>query len=377
MNSRERFKKTILIKEPDKVPIDFGQDHHNSIHEKAYINLINYLGIKDDIRIYDYTQRLAKVKDEVLKRFQVDTRYIFANPNEKFKLKIEEDGSYTDEFGVKRKRCSYYCENVYSPMAEFSKSEIIKWKLPDPNEPSRFKCLKEKAKLLYDNTDYALIAGDPGSLFYLATELRGYQKFMEELAMDQNLIEVLIEKVLDWNISFMTNYLKEIGDYIEMVWFGDDWGTQLGPIMSPSIFRKIFKSRYIELVNIIKKFTKAKLCLHSCGSVLWAIQDFIDIGIEVLHPLQSDAKSMNNPELIKKMFGKKITFYSNMPNQTVIPYGSPSEVRNEVIKRLKYLAPGGGYIFSMGHNLQADVPPENIVVAFDTLNEFGYYPIEN
>ncbi len=365
------------FEEPDRIPVDFGQDFHNGIHEIAYKNLINYMGIKDDIEIYDCTQRLAKVKDEILDIFHVDTGYIFSKNNKNFILKIEEDGSYKDEFGVKRKRCGYYCETIYSPLADLSRSEMIKWKLPDPEEKSRFESLGVRTKEKYKDTNYALIAGNPASLFYLATELRGYQKFMEDLIIDPQIANILVDKLLEWNIAFMDSYLNQIGKFIEVVWLGDDWGTQLGPVISPDIFRKMFKPKYKRLIDAIKNITFAKICLHSCGSVLWAINDFVDIGIDILHPLQGDAFEMNNPELIKKKFGNKIAFYSNISNQTILPNGTKKDIEKEVIKKIKYLAPGGGYIFSMGHNIQADVPAENIVTGFDTVYKYGKYPIRN
>jgi len=151
MTSRQRVRAALNHQEPDRVPIDFGQDFHNGINEVAYKNLLDYLSIGQtkEIGIYDLMQRLAVVDSDILERFHVDTRYIFANPKSGFDPKIEPDGSFWDEWGVYRKRCGYYCENVIAPLAGMSKEQIAKHPFPDTSYKSRFEWLGEKAKQLY------------------------------------------------------------------------------------------------------------------------------------------------------------------------------------------------------------------------------------
>jgi uroporphyrinogen decarboxylase len=156
---------------------------------------------------------------------------------------------------------------------------------------------------------------------------------------------------------------------------GDDWGTELGPIMNPKLFRQMFVGRYKQLTAAIKKKSKVKIALHCCGSVYWALGDFIDAGIDVIHPLQGDAAGMEDPSRLKQEFGQKLAFYSNMRNQSLIPHGTPEQVAADVRKKIAALAPGGGYIVSAGHNVQADVPPENILAVYDTAYNYGRYPV--
>ena len=152
MTSRERVRKALRREEPDRVPIDFGQDFHNGINEVAYQNLLAHLQMpaSGPIHVYDLMQRLAVVDERVLERFHVDTRYVMANANENWSLRVEPDGSFEDEWGVYRKRCGYYCENVRSPLAGKSKQEIQNFLFPDPTEKSRFRGLREKARQLYE-----------------------------------------------------------------------------------------------------------------------------------------------------------------------------------------------------------------------------------
>jgi uroporphyrinogen decarboxylase len=377
MTSRQRLRTALQKKEPDRVPIDFGQDFHNGINEVAYKNLLDYLQIEEaePIRIYDLMQRLAVVDERVLERFRVDTRYIMANPNENWALKIEEDGSYRDEWGVYRRRCGYYCENVEAPLAGKSKPEVLEFPFPDPAEPSRFRGLREKAKRLYETTDYALMAGQAASLYYFSAELRSFENYMSDLAYDPELVILLVDRVLEWMMEFTSHYLEEIGDLIEAWWMGDDWGMQNGPIMSPTMFRTIFKPRYRRLIELVKSKTQAKVCLHTCGATYWILQDLIDVGVDVVHPLQPTANGNGDPVRIKREYGDRLSFYSNIANTTILPHGNPREVAEEVRRKIAALAPGGGYVFSGGHNIQADVPPANIVALFDTAYEAGRYPL--
>jgi uroporphyrinogen decarboxylase len=375
MTSRERFQAAINHREPDRVPIDTGQDLHNGLHEVAYKNLLSYLGEEDEIVRYDHMQHLAVVKESVLARLHVDTRYIFCNAPAGFTFQRNEDGSWADEWQVIRNTCGYYDEAVGHPLVEIDKTKLDTYRFPDPRDPARFEGLKEKARSLEQNTDYALIAGNPATLFFLSSELVGFQEYMEKILTDTPLIEELLDKLLEFWIEFFDAYLAEIGEYVDMVWMGDDWGMQDGPIMNPKLFRRIFKERYRTLISSIKKNHDIKVALHSCGSVMWVLEDLADAGFDVLHPLQGDAGQNADPEELKKRFGNDLVFYSNLRNQSVIPHGTPEEVREEVKYKLKHLAPGGGYIVSGGHNIQADVPPENIVALFDTAEEFGRYPI--
>jgi uroporphyrinogen decarboxylase len=377
MTSRERFRRALNHEEPDRVPIDFGQDFHNSINEVAYERLLDYLNITDagETVIYDLMQRLAVVDTRVLERFRVDTRYIFVNPNENFEVPVEEDGSFEDEWGVYRKRVGYYCENVRAPLAGKNREEIMRHKFPDPAEKSRFEGLRERARNMFETTDYALSAGQAATLFYFSSELTGYDEYMLDLASNPARIEALVERVLEWMIEFTSRYLDEVGDYVETWWMGDDWGMQTGPIMNPETFRTMFKPRYKRLIDMVKSKTDAKVCLHTCGATYWVLSDLADVGVDVVHPLQPTAEGNDDPARLKRDFGREFVFYSNIANTTVLPHGTPDEVRDEVKYRIDHLAPGGGYILSGGHNIQADVPAENIVALFDSAFELGQYPI--
>jgi uroporphyrinogen decarboxylase len=377
MTPRERMRKALRREEPDRVPIDFGQGYHNGITEVAYRNLLDYLQIDTTgpIVVYDLMQRLAEVDERVLERFHVDTRYVFANSNEHWVLKVEPDGSFEDEWGIYRKRCGYYSENVRPPLAGKSKQDILRFPFPDPAEKSRFRGLREKTRQRYEGTAYSLVGGDAASLFYVSAELRGFEEYMSDLGQNPELVALLVDRVLEWMIEFNSHCLDEIGEFIDICWVGDDWGMQTGPIMSLNTFRTIFKPAYRRLIDLVKSKTKAKVCMHTCGATYWIMQDLLDVGVDVLHPLQPTARGNDDPIRIKREFGDRLSFYSNIANTTILPHGKPEDVAEEVRRKIAALAPGGGYILSGGHNIQADVPPANIVALFDTAYEAGRYPL--
>ncbi len=357
------------------MPIDVGQDFHNGIHEVAYANLLKHLGETDEIRRYDPVQHLAVVKQSVLDRLHADTRYVFAGAPAESVMKIEADGSWVDEWGIWRKTCGYYDESFRHPLAGCDLDAVRKFRFPDPGDQSRFEGLRERTRRLYETTDYAIIAGSPATLFYLTAELIGFQEYMERLLTDRIAIETFVDRMLGYWIEFFTGYLDAVGDFVEMIWMGDDWGTQRGPILPPRLFREIFLPRYRQFCSFVKSRAKVKIALHSCGSVRWALEDFAEAGIDVLHPLQGDAAEMDDPEDLKKRFGTQLAFYSNLRNQTTLPHGAPEDVRQDVIRKIRALAPGGGYVMSGGHNIQADVCAENILALFDTAHEYGRYPV--
>ena len=376
MNSRERFKRAINHQEPDRVPIDVGGDFHNGLHEVAYGKLLQLLEEQDEIKIYDYMQHLAVVKESVLRRLHGDTRYVFASAAEGYQRVVAPDTSWFDEWGVQRKTVGFYDESVGTPLADCTYEKIKNYRLPDPGDKNRFKGLNERAKRLYEDTEYAVIGGNAASLFFLTSEIIGYQEYMEKILTETKMIETLIDRVLEWQMDFFGCYLDEIGEYTEMIWMGDDWGTQRSPLMSPALFREIFIPRYKQFTQFIKKRADVKIALHSCGSIYWALGDLADAGIDVLHPLQGDAVGFEDPYKLKKEYGSDLVLYSNLRNQSVIPHGTVEEVIEEVKFKIGALAPGGGYIMSGGHNIQADVPPENILAMIDTTIKYGNYPIK-
>jgi uroporphyrinogen decarboxylase len=166
-------------------------------------------------------------------------------------------------------------------------------------------------------------------------------------------------------------YLKAVGPYIDVVLFSDDYGMQTGSQISLAMFQEFFKPRHKEMWDFAKKLAPVKVMMHSCGSITTLLPDMIDAGLDAVNPVQTSCKFME-PERIKAQYKDQITFWGGGCNtQQILPFGTPAEVREDVLRNLDVMAQGGGFVFQQIHNIQADVPPENVVAMFDAIAEWN------
>jgi len=371
---RERIWMALNHREPDRVPIDMGS-WTSSIHIGAYKRLRNYLGIKEGkIEISDVMQQIVKIEENILERFHVDTRNIFLKPAQPWRKCSK--GIYRDEWGIKYTKSANnnYYDMIEYPLAHATVKELDDYPWPDPYDPRRVEGLEKEAKKLYEDTPYAIVlSGFSESLFGLPSWLRGPTQFYMDLVSNKEFVNALLDRILNYWKSLANITLQIVGKYIQVVKLADDLGMQRGPIISPKLYRKLIKPRQRELYTFIKKRTKAKILLHSCGSVYNLIPDFIEIGVDALNPIQVSAKDMDTKRL-KREFGNKLTFWGGgCDTQHILPQGTPNQVREEVRRRIEDLAPKGGFIFTPVHNIQYDVSPENICALYDAALEFGKY----
>ena len=377
LSHRERVLQALSHKEADRVPFDLGGTRNSSIHLAAYEKLKAHLGIKKPTTLLHKFMQIALPDEEVLKTLDIDFRLAAPghpdNPQDK---PFGEDG-YIDEYGVARRkpsRAGYY-DLAKAPLAgPITIQDVLKHKFPDGNDPGYTRGLRERMLNLRNNTDYAIVLNLPSAFVHLSQFLRGFEDWFIDLAADQKLAEVLFDACVEHTSAVCTAVLKVGGDLADVVATGDDLGTQHGPIISPEIYRKLFKPRHKQLIATLKKHTKAPVHFHSCGSIYKVLPDLIECGVDVIHPVQVAARDMDSAKL-KKEFGDKLAFWGGIDTQHVLPKGTPAEVKEEVKRRLRDFAPGGGYILGAVHNIQADVPPENIIAMYETGKEFGKYPV--
>ena len=376
MTSRERVLRTLQHQEPDRVPLDLGSEV-TSIHKIAHRNLKEHLGLEDGEEIItDQVQQVVKPDERILRRFDIDVRHIALRSAVPWR-KIGE-GLYRDEWGIVYREQSGYCEMIGYPLAEIDDVkglEAYPW--PDPHDRRRFEGLEEEARDLHDNTEYALMFGGFNESFFgLPSWLVGPERFYTDLIIDEDFINALLDHLEDFFLKLADEALNRVGSLIQLVKLADDIGTQSGPLLSPDLYRKLIKPRQKRLYARIKEKTDAKLFLHACGSVYPFMEDFIDNGIDALNPVQFSATDMQ-PERLKREFGDRLTFWgAGCDTQRVLPFGTPEEVEQEVRTRIDQFAPGGGFVFSAVHNIQYDVPPQNIVTMYDTARTYGTYPCE-
>ena len=335
-------------------------------HKETYRVPIDYWGT-DEV-----TRRLCRYfgvtsKDELLKRLGVDLRYVFPNyvgPP----LKRYGDGRYEDIWGVQRKTVKgthgSYEHTVYSPLSHIKTvDELEEWKPPSPDwydySSLRLQCEKY--------SEYAtVLVGERTNrtcVLHAAMYLRGVKQALIDPLINPEFTRRLYEKITEFYLELNKRCFEEADGLIDIFMMGEDLGTQEGLLVSPKIFREFIKPYLAKHVQLAKRYG-VKVMLHSCGAIRELIPDLIEMGIDILNPIQVRAKGMNPIEL-KREYGDKLSFHGGIDIQQTLPYGAPKDVRAEVRERIQTLGRGGVYILCTTHNIQPDTPLINILAMYE------------
>ena len=365
------------------MPLDLASTQVTGISITAYKNLRSFLGLPvAEPKVCDAIQQICIPDDDILQRFGVDTRGLWPITNHNCDFRDKDDGEYlshTDEWGLGYrflKAGGLWYDLYLSPLAGKALSaELIEnhsW--PRGDRPERIVGLKQQA-LAFREAGYAVVLKSVcAGLLEMAIRLRGMEDFLVDLLTDEQNAGRLLDKMLEIKLQYWEMVLGELGDVVDVVAEGDDFGTQTSQLISAKTFRKMIKPKQAELISFMKKKApNAFVFFHSCGSVRELLPDFIEMGIDILNPVHIKAAGME-PGQLKKDFGNDIVFWGGaVDTQETLPHGSAGEVRDEVKSNTEALAPGGGFVFNTVHNIQADVPAENIVAMYEALEEFGKY----
>jgi uroporphyrinogen decarboxylase len=385
MNSRERILKTLNHEEPDRVPFDLAGSTWTGITNTAYQNLRKHLGLTVSNPVWsDVIQQIVIPSEEILNELNVDTRGVFPLTSHNWDVysKLKDAGEYYeyfDEWGFTHHfpKNGFWFSLVKHSMdtVDFESEGVIeKFAWPDAGNKQRFVEMREKAIQFRNQNKIVMTKGLCAGLFEMHQRVRG----MENAMLDPFLFSVnsdkLVGKLADLKIEFWDALLNELGDVVDIVGEGDDYGTQQSQLIDPEQFREYYKPHFERVLSFIKKKSpNVKIMFHSCGNVRPIIPDFIKIGIDILNPVHITATGME-PVQLKKDFGNEIVFWGGgVDTQNVLPSGNLQEVADDVKRNIAALAPGGGFVFSTVHNIQAEVPPQNIVAMMTALKEFGKY----
>jgi uroporphyrinogen decarboxylase len=382
MTSRERVLKSLSHEIPDRVPIDLG-GFQTGIHRIAYERLINHLSIEDEITIMDPVQQLAKPCEELLQRFHVDIRYITAHGPDGFdgSIKhIQRNGrlwhDLRDEFGVVWSMPDdqkLYMDISHHPLAEATIDDLDGFPFPDGSDPTRFTGVRDTALKMRNETPYAISTGIGGVVYEYCWYMRGLEQWFIDMIENPGFCEALLDKTLKFWMDYHSGFMEAVGDIVDVVMIGDDLAGQVGPLFSPDFYRKYVKPRQKQLVSHIKMLTNAKIWYHTCGSCTEFIPDLIDNGIDILNPVQISAKNMS-PRTLKQKFGDVLTFWGGgIDTQHVLPFATPDQIREHVQKNIEIFKAGGGYVFNNVHNIQPEVPSENVISLFEAAYDYGFY----
>jgi len=394
MNPRERLLTTLDHREPDRIPFDLGSTQVTGIHVVAYRRLRQALGLPAvEPRLCDHIQQLALPDEDLLERLGVDVRGLFPlnshTPPPTPPLRSggyvgvleEDDGGwvYRDEWGITYRRSKpdgFYFTITQVPLghSQLSVRDIEHHPWPDMADPQRIAGLRELAER-YRAAGYAVVLKSPfAGIFEMAQRIVGMENCLMMMASDRKLAEALFDELLKLKLAFWEMALPRLADVVDVVAEFDDYGTQTSLLISPRMFRQLLKPRLKILFERIRQLApKARRFFHSCGNIRPLLPDFIEIGVQILNPVHIRAAGME-PAALKRDFGDALVFWGGgVDTQDVLPRGTPQEVRDDVRRNIEALAPGGGFVFNTVHNIQPDVPPENITAMWEALQEYGAY----
>ena len=384
MTSRDRVLTAIHHEQPDRVPLVIGVSNATGIKMKPYKGIKDIIGVQaPDHYIYDWPELgTAEIDEATMRRLHSDVRGVLDLEPEKIRRWNRErdpHSDYVDSWGSGQTEIGPedWFPSVH-PLPEARTVEDLDsyqgW--PDMSDLTRIAHVRETARRLAEDRQFAILA-TPWLLFPFerAYAMQGMENFLLNMAMDQDFARALMERIADYCKQLMGRFLEELGDNVDIIKIGDDLGTQESLMISPKMYREILKPVHADFISFIKARTKAKIFFHSDGDVAPLIEDFIEIGVDILNTIQTSAGSMSDLPSLKKRFGSDIVFCGGIDTHRILPFGSVEEVRQEVRRVIQILGPGGGCMIGAVHTIMNDVPPENVIAMVDAVEEFGRYPL--
>ena len=380
MNRRENFEATIHHQDPDRVLVDFGK-HIGSFHRDAYEILKRELGLKCQTRILDRMAQNVVLDEDVCVKLGIDFRWIVPNWVGVRDVEVDGEPGYIDMWQTPHKwseQGGYYAIHD-QPLGQedLSLEQIEDFPWPEPDQPAMFKGLREQAKKWFKNTDYVIGAdGIKVGIMQTAAQIRGYDKLFLDFSIEPARAHALLGKISETINAMYGNYMQEVGDYVQVVTITDDQGTQDSLMISPQLFREFIKPYLASLIKTIKEKADVQVLMHCDGAILRIVPDLIEIGVDIINPIQTVLTCFTDTRALKDEFGSEVCFHGGIDVQRVLPNCSPAEIRQEVARRIYDLGHSGGYIIAPCHNINIDIPVENVLAMFEAAKDFGRYPLQ-
>lgn len=411
MKPKERLLAAISHKEPDRIPIDLGATPSSGISVVAWQNLLKYLG-KEHLQtwVYDVVQEVVQPEMEILDQFGVDVLDMGRNFNQTpgywyklelikgfpgwypkwFQPQLQKDGSWLafndlgEAIGRMPLGATFFDQTVFPYQDGFPENYtemdlamkrtvwggfgFTPWDWT--GQPGFWEMLREKTLDLKSKTDKAILLGVGCNLFEWGTFLRRMDNFLMDLFLNPDEVHHLLDELMKRHMDLLANVCEAVGDIVDIIKFGDDLGTNNGPLIPVETYREFFKPRHKTMCGYVKQHSSMHTMLHSCGGIYDLIPDLIDAGFEILNPVQTNALNME-PSRLKNEFGSEITFWGGgADTRNVLNNVTPQEVKDHVKQNLEIFTKGGGFVFNTVHNIMPDVPPQNIVAMVEAVHEF-------
>lgn len=362
MNSKERVLTTIDHKEPDKIPIDSWMVYELQESIRSYLNI--------DISRDRFLMEKALGNDMLYRYIGISEGF---NSIYKVERKVG-NNLFKDRWGIIWKKvttgCSSYCVISEYPLKDIKRYDNYKWPNPLTDEIDAIEMYKELINR--DGKEYAIVGAISCTMLEASWYLRGLENFLIDLYKNKDFAIELLDKTMRYHLT-LAKKLVELG--VDIVWFGDDIASEQGPLLNPTLYRELIKPRHAFMIQELKKINRdIKIAYHTDGNIEWVLNDLIEIGVDILNPLQPD---VNDVAMIKKKYGKKLTFWGNVDTRKIMSEGSCFDVIQEVKNVIRTLAPGGGFILCSNHRIQ-NTPRafENLITFYWAAHTFRKYPIK-
>lgn len=383
MNSRERMKLSLNHNEPDKVPFDLGGSLVTGITDVAWANLLKYMGIKkDNIDVADICYATCNPHEDVLRKIGVDVLGVYPPDFTDHKTGLGEENGlriFVDAWGIKWKqpKSSPFFDMVEHPLANVEYNQIKSYPFPDHLDKKRLDAIGQQIENIRSKNDKYVMMGtdiyEPG-LFQACEFMLGFEEAYMKLAMEPEYIELLLDIFTERDIEAWKYLLRDKGSKLDVIIYTDDFASQTSLIISEAMIRRFFLPRYKRIFKEIKGICPdIKILFHCCGAAYDIIPVFIEMGVDILNPIQLSCKNMDIQKL-KRTYGKDLVFWGGgVDTHRILPFGTEQEVEDAVKRSIDILAPGGGFVFNTVHSIQPEVPPQNIVKMIETVQKYGNY----
>jgi len=372
MTGRERVLCALNHREPDRVPLDLGGTHDSSIVVEGYEQLKAHFGVSAPTRILQRMTRAAEVDEVVLQALAIDTRAIvLGSPHLSAAAELG-PREYRDLWGVERVHAegSYYYDQRRAPLeGAVTVADVRRHPWPDPEDPGFLDGIAERIAWIRAHTDAAAVLTLPAPFVHLSQFVRGFQGWYTDFILGTDVLEALFDTILEITIRITERELEAFGGKVDIVRCGDDLGGQNGLQVSRRHYDRYIRPRHARFFRRVRELTPARLMFHSCGSIIDILPDLIDMGVQVINPVQVTARGMD-PVRLKREFGRDLVFWGGTDSQKTMPFGTVTEVEAMVERLIDTLGPGGGFVFSSCHNIQPDVPLENVLAMFARAREY-------
>jgi uroporphyrinogen decarboxylase len=381
MNSCERVNLALNHQEADHVPLDIGGTGVSQIHATAYTNLRHYLNLPvRDPNIIFVAEQLAEFETDLAERLETDFVFVLPQAPSGYELVFRDLGkyeAYTDEWGIgwkKPKQGGFYYDMYHHPLATADTlSDFKAYQFPNPLDDQRYLNLRPEVEAAVERGKAVVLAGPGAGILEIYAWLRGFEQFYIDLAINHEFVAHMLDRLVEFKQVYWERVLADFGDLVTVACEHDDLAGQRALLFSPETYRNLIKPRHKKLFHFIKEQASVKLFYHTDGAVRPLIPDLLDAGIDILNPVQFTAADMDLKEL-KQEFGRDLIFWgAGVDTQGILGTGSPEEVKADVKRNIEALAPGGGFVFTTVHDIQPNVPPENIMAMWEAWKSYGTY----